>query len=277
MISTTMAVAAVTPGRVELAEYARDARLARIVALFFDTIFFSVVASIANAVFGVTEVTSGSALPTNGVAFYTTETAIPWIATSLIYLIYFAAFEAVFGATPGKAMCRLRVVTVDGTPLTVRAVLVRNLLRALDALPVLYLIGGASVLMTMRSQRLGDIVSGTTVVYRHRVERPDAARRASRTAWRAFGAGVAALIAFTALFDYFGRPALVVQGLFNEHQLLEPQLVSYSLGAPAWSWGRVVYPLSATEPNKTCTGWVELDWYGIAGWQEWTGQLDCTL
>lgn len=275
MISTTMAVAAAGPAVVERAEYARDARLARLLALAFDSIIFSVIASVANAVFGVTQVTWGSAIPTNGVAYYGTETSIPWILTSVIYLGYFTAFEATFGATPGKAMCRLRVVSADGGRLTVRAVLVRNVLRIVDALPVLYLLGGGSVILTPRSQRIGDLAAGTTVVYRHRVENAGATRKATPAARRVFWVALAALIAATAVFDYFGRPPLVVESLFNQHQLLEPQITGYSLGPPAWSPGRVRYPLTASEPDKACTGWIELDWHGLAGWQQSSGALDC--
>ena len=53
-------------------------------------------------------------------------------------------------------------------PLALRAVIVRNLLKPIDWLPILYLLGGASVLLTTNSQRLGDLAAGTTVVYRHR-------------------------------------------------------------------------------------------------------------
>ena len=49
------------------------------------------------------------------------------------------------GSTPGKKWMGLRVVNDDGTPLTVSAAFVRNLLRAVDFLPLMYGFGLAIV------------------------------------------------------------------------------------------------------------------------------------
>jgi uncharacterized RDD family membrane protein YckC len=275
MIRATMAVAALESGHLELGDYAREARLARAVALIVDTIIFSVIWSIANAVFGVSQVTWGSAVPTNGFAYYGTTMAIPWFWSVVIYTIYFTAFEAVFGATPGKFVSGLRVVSIDARPLSGRRVLLRNLLRLVDALPLLYLIGGFSVLATRRSQRLGDVAAGTTVVFRRRVLEPGATRHAGRVATRLFVAALVAVVVFAALFEYFGRPALVIQDLYNTHRLMNPEMTTYSLGQPAWAPGSVTYPIKATTPTARCTGSIQLNWDGISGWQVGSGQLDC--
>ena len=42
--------------------------------------------------------------------------------------------------------------------------LIRNVLRLVDWLPFLYLVGGILVLVSERRQRLGDLVAGTVVV-----------------------------------------------------------------------------------------------------------------
>jgi PAS domain-containing protein len=49
----------------------------------------------------------------------------------------------------------------------------RNLLRFLDALPALYLVGGASAVFTSCNQRLGDMVANTVVTRRTRTFIPE--------------------------------------------------------------------------------------------------------
>lgn len=78
-----------------------------------------------------------------------------------------AACEVWFeGATPGKKLLELQVVHDDGTPVAWGPALVRNLLRAVDFLPLFYGIGLLSVLINGDFKRLGDLVAGTIVVYR---------------------------------------------------------------------------------------------------------------
>ncbi|MBX3262471.1 MAG: RDD family protein [Labilithrix sp.] len=78
--------------------------------------------------------------------------------------IYFVAWEAVFGRSPGKMAVGLRVVTTSGRPIGWRAAALRNLLRAADLLPVGYVVGVVSMALSSRFQRLGDLVAGTMVV-----------------------------------------------------------------------------------------------------------------
>lgn len=68
------------------------------------------------------------------------------------------------GSTPGKRIIGLRVVTADGGLLTPRALLVRNVLRLVDAIPFPYGIGLTSAIVTAKGQRLGDIAAGTVVI-----------------------------------------------------------------------------------------------------------------
>lgn len=70
------------------------------------------------------------------------------------------------GATPGKKLLELQVVHDDGTPVTWRPALLRNLLRAVDFLPFVYGIGLLAILINRDFKRLGDLVAGTVVVYR---------------------------------------------------------------------------------------------------------------
>ena len=68
------------------------------------------------------------------------------------------------GKTVGKRIFNLRVVDEHGLQLTFGQIAVRNLMRGVDCLPVLYLVGGAVCVLSRRSQRLGDIAAGTVVV-----------------------------------------------------------------------------------------------------------------
>ena len=78
------------------------------------------------------------------------------------------------GATPGKKWMGLRVVNDDGTPITMSAAFVRNLLRAVDFLPVMYGVGLVSMLLNREFRRLGDLVAQTVVVHRPEPRAPAA-------------------------------------------------------------------------------------------------------
>jgi uncharacterized RDD family membrane protein YckC len=86
------------------------------------------------------------------------------IGFALIFA-YPVAFElAAAGRTPGKRWSHLRVVCDDGSPVTFRASALRNLVRLVDSLPGLYLIGAIAIFATRNNQRLGDLAAGTIVV-----------------------------------------------------------------------------------------------------------------
>jgi uncharacterized RDD family membrane protein YckC len=68
------------------------------------------------------------------------------------------------GRTVGKKAAGLRVVTVDGGPVGFTTSAIRNILRLIDILPGAYAVGTVAVLVTKRSQRLGDLAAGTMVV-----------------------------------------------------------------------------------------------------------------
>ena len=77
------------------------------------------------------------------------------------------------GQTLGKRLLRLRVTDVHGLQLQFSQIVIRNLLRFVDSLPFLYLVGGLTCLINRRTQRLGDIVANTIVVWSPRVDEPD--------------------------------------------------------------------------------------------------------
>lgn len=94
--------------------------------------------------------------------------AVMLIGFFLLEWFFPVIFEITSGATPGKKAMGLVVVHDNGTPVSVSASLIRNLLRVADFLPLLYGIGLLSMLANRNFQRLGDMVAGTLVVYRER-------------------------------------------------------------------------------------------------------------
>ena len=87
------------------------------------------------------------------------------IAYALLFLLYPFIFEWLMkGQTPGKKALRIRAVREDGSYLTFMAVLLRNLFRIVDMLPVSYIVGIITVLSNKRRKRVGDFVAGTVVV-----------------------------------------------------------------------------------------------------------------
>lgn len=77
------------------------------------------------------------------------------------------------GQTIGKRVLRLRVVDAQGLRLHFSQIIIRNLLRNVDLLPGLYLIGGLSCLLSRRAQRLGDIAANTIVIRTPQLSAPD--------------------------------------------------------------------------------------------------------
>ena len=69
------------------------------------------------------------------------------------------------GQTLGKRVLRLRVIDSRGLRLEFSQILVRNLLRAIDMLPLLYLVGASVAVFTRKCQRLGDLAAGTVVIH----------------------------------------------------------------------------------------------------------------
>jgi uncharacterized RDD family membrane protein YckC len=100
----------------------------------------------------------------------------------LISWFYGASMETYFnGRTVGKWLFGIRVIDVEGCPITARSAIIRNLLRiadlapmstlpqiAMDVPPVFFIPTGIagliSVICTRRMQRLGDIAAGTMVI-----------------------------------------------------------------------------------------------------------------
>lgn len=77
------------------------------------------------------------------------------------------------GQTIGKKLFRLRVVDAEGLRLQANQIVIRNLVRFVDILPVCYVVGGAACWLSRKNQRLGDIAANTLVIRHPRISEPD--------------------------------------------------------------------------------------------------------
>lgn len=80
------------------------------------------------------------------------------------------------GRTLGKWLMGIQVMDVEGLHLHFSQLVVRNLLRLIDALPAMYLVGGVSMLFSPTGQRLGDLAANTVVVVTRKSKQSDVAR-----------------------------------------------------------------------------------------------------
>jgi len=108
------------------------------------------------------------------------------LAGAVLFLSYFAISIGYFlvcewigrGQTPGKRLFKLRVVNASGLRLGNDQIILRNLLRFVDSLPLFYFCGGVVSLFSPQAQRLGDIAAGTVVIRQREEAPPDLSRLA---------------------------------------------------------------------------------------------------
>jgi uncharacterized RDD family membrane protein YckC len=77
------------------------------------------------------------------------------------------------GQTVGKRLMSVRVMDVQGLRLQFSQIIIRNLLRFIDSLPVCYLVGGLACFLSPKFQRLGDLAANTIVTRESKIPRPD--------------------------------------------------------------------------------------------------------
>jgi uncharacterized RDD family membrane protein YckC len=137
----------------------------RILAALIDsTISLITIGLIALVAWGVFTLVSMGPLPSNvkGIAYG----FILMIAMFIAFFIQFGYhifFEGTWqGQTPGKKVAQIRVIEQNGQPVTWPAVIIRNLLRAIDM--GLILIGVLSMMIDKNERRFGDLAAGTVVI-----------------------------------------------------------------------------------------------------------------
>jgi uncharacterized RDD family membrane protein YckC len=102
-------------------------------------------------------------------------------ATGIAVILYFVlqigygiACEWLWrGQTIGKRVVHIRVIDGEGLRLAPGQVILRNLLRAVDSLPLFYAVGGVSCAVTRHSQRLGDLAANTVVIRHQQAATPE--------------------------------------------------------------------------------------------------------
>src|SRR5262249_31675907 len=101
-------------------------------------------------------------------------TALYIVGYFAISLIYSAAAEWIWrGQTVGKRLLGLRVIDSRALRLEPSQIIVRNLMRFLDALPAVYLVGGIACFFGRHRQRLGDLAAGTVVIRAPKLAAPN--------------------------------------------------------------------------------------------------------
>jgi uncharacterized RDD family membrane protein YckC len=92
--------------------------------------------------------------------------AVFGLLTFIIFWGYYIFFEMIWnGQSPGKRRMGLRVIRMDGSPITFPESLIRNLIRLFDFLPAYYGVGVVVMFINSQTRRLGDLVAGTLVVH----------------------------------------------------------------------------------------------------------------
>lgn len=95
--------------------------------------------------------------------------ALFYIIVFLITWGYHLIFELIGnGQTFGKRRVGIRVIQANGLPATVSALLIRNIIRLFDFLPLFYGLGLILLFATKRTQRLGDLAARTVVIREQR-------------------------------------------------------------------------------------------------------------
>ena len=271
-----------TSAPISLAAATGHALPRRLLALVADTVVISLLDSVVNATFGVTRVTGGvvPSIASGSFASFTTQTTVDWIWLALFWVAYYAVLEALFGATPGKLIAGLRVTDLEGRRIGWQPAMLRNLARLIDALPFLYLLGGILTLGSRQHQRLGDRFAGTLVVPASAEVGQSLSRVVVRRRGIVLTTVVVVLLGLCAVFAYFGRPPLVIEGAKNTGTSVFGQGVgTFRLGSARWGNGKVTYPINyeIAQTNQSCFGDITLTWNGFpGGWQLDGAQSTCS-
>jgi len=89
-----------------------------------------------------------------------------WLPPAVFYLFYHPVLELLMaGRTPGKRWAGVRIVTIEGMVPGAGSIIVRNLFRFVDGLPLMYVVGLVCTIVTRRNQRIGDLAAGTLLIY----------------------------------------------------------------------------------------------------------------
>ncbi len=128
-----------------------------------DLAVISVISSMLNIILGIIGIISRDIAMAVGILTYFVVSIGYGIATEWYWQ----------GQTLGKRLLKLRVMDEHGLRLQFSQIVIRNLLRFVDSLPLFYMVGGLACLISRRAQRLGDFAANTVVVWNPSVSKPD--------------------------------------------------------------------------------------------------------
>lgn len=91
--------------------------------------------------------------------------AIYVLLNFLLFMGYYVMFELIWnGQTVGKRLAKVRVVRLNGNAAGFLEIVIRNLLRIVDFLPMAYGVGLLVMFFNRHARRLGDFAAGTIVI-----------------------------------------------------------------------------------------------------------------
>ena len=187
----------------------------RALAWTVDLVLRLIILSMVSAVLGATGA-FGSGV------FYMLAFFLEWLYPAVCEVYW-------HGATPGKKTFKLRVLHDDGTPVDWTAALIRNLLRAVDFLPLLYGFGLIAMLVNRDFKRLGDLAAGTVVVHDDRSRKSAAIPQAAPLA-----PGIALSLAEQrAVLDFAERAPALTDARAEELAELATPLIGQAQGGYA--------------------------------------------
>ncbi|WP_162005644.1 RDD family protein [Dictyobacter vulcani] len=271
-------------------EQNRYVQLRRLGAGIIDMIAVSYIQIWVNNIFGYIPDAKNAHEVVYGGGWGYIASAVPvvdtiWLLTCVV--VYFFVQEALFSTTLGKTIVGVCVVDIHGRPISVRAALIRNVVRLVDAWPNWYIVGIIAARMSPNYQRLGDRVARTYVIAV--ADRPTI--HVSFTfVWLRLGLIsmlFAVMVGSAWGFIYTRQPVLVIQDWrtinnmygsnpitptpacgqvdrpFNDYVLSAP-IEQYWLKDPHWGNGTVTYPIvyRLAGQEKTCDGTITLKWQG---------------
>jgi uncharacterized RDD family membrane protein YckC len=140
--------------RFERDQYLQDHWIKRAIAYIIDSIIVGAATTILFAI------SSFTMFITNPFAFFNVF-SFPF-AMGLLYILYFSIAETIYGATIGKRLMGLKVVTITGEKPTFGQAFIRNISKIHQILLLLDLIGGL-ITSTDLHQKYSDRIANATV------------------------------------------------------------------------------------------------------------------
>ena len=119
----------------------------RFAAILIDAVIIGIVVSIIAGI----------------LAAITHSIGLVYFVEAVVFFGYYIVMEATQGRTVGKMALGLKVVRMDGSPISWNEAIIRNLLRIVDGL-FAYIVGAIIVWNSPLRQRLGDKVAKTVVI-----------------------------------------------------------------------------------------------------------------